>query len=201
MQFPDLPAVAPRWLLGAALLVLLAWPATGGTAVRLELEDLVGQCDQALEGRVERVRVLESAPKRIETELTLRVARRFWGEGPAELVVRVPGGVLPDGRGLVLTGMPRFAEGEELILFLSSESRRGLRLPVGLAQGRLCVERRPDGSRSLVREAQDLELVDPQNGRRTTAPARARLDYAQSIARIQAAAEARRRRPAAGGAK
>lgn len=201
MKLLDLPAVASRWTLFATLLLLLALPAPGGTAARVELEELVGQCDQALEGRVERVRVLECGPKRIETELTLSVARRFWGQGSGELVVRIPGGVLPDGRGLVLAGLPRFEEGEELILFLSAESRRGTRMPVGLAQGRLRVERRADGTKSIVREASDLELIDPRSGRRSAAPARTRLEYEPTLARIQAAVEARRKRPAGGGAK
>ncbi len=201
MRLPDLPAVARALGLCLLLCAVLAGPLAAGSAPRVELEELVAQCDVGLEGRVQRVRVLELGPKRIETELTLSVTRRFWGQGAAELVVRIPGGVLPDGRGLVLPGLPRFEEGEELLLFLSQESRRGTRMPVGLAQGRFRVEHRADGTKSLVRDQDDLELLDPRTGRASRAAPRARFDYDATVARLQAAAAARRAKPAGGGPK
>jgi hypothetical protein len=184
----------------ALLLPLALGPARveAGTVQRLEIEELVGQCEVAIEGRVLRVRALEVERKRIETEITFSVARRFWGEAGSELVVRLPGGVLPDGRGLVLPGMPRMVEGEELLLFLSAESSRGTRVPVGLAQGRFRIERRAQGLKTLVRDQNELELYDPRTHRATPAEPLARFDYATVVARIEAAAAQRKNRAARG---
>ena len=185
----------------------LAWRAEApacveaGTAQKLEIENLVGQCDQGFEGRVQHIRVVEAGQKRIETEVTFSVSRRFWGAGGSELVVRMPGGVLPDGRGLVLPGLPRFREGEELLLFLSAESRTGTRVPVGLAQGRFRIERRAGSAKTLVRDQDELELYDPQTRRTSRAEPRALFEYSAVVARIEAAAQERRQREARGGGR
>jgi len=172
-----------------------------GTAHKLEIEGLLGQCDQALEGRVQHIRVVEAGPKRIETEITLSVSKRFWGAGGREFVLRMPGGVLPDGRGMLLPGLPRFAEGEELLLFLSAESRNGTRMPVGLAQGRFRIERRAGAAKTLVRDQDELELFDPLTRRTSRAEPRALFDYSAVVARIEAAAQERRQREARGGGR
>jgi hypothetical protein len=190
-----------------SLPLALAWRAAlpvrveAGTAQKLEIEQLVGECDQALEGRVQHIRVVEAGPKRIETEVTLTVSRRFWGTGGTEFVLRMPGGVLPDGRGLVLPGLPRFAEGEELLLFLSAECRNGTRMPVGLAQGRFRIERRAGSAKTLVRDQDELELFDPLTRRTSRAEPRALFDYGAVVARIEAAAQQRRQREARGGGR
>jgi hypothetical protein len=209
----DALAFDPPMRLPAALVLLLALlpdlepRATrvdcveAGTVQRLEIEELLGQCEQALEGRVQNIRVVEAGRKRIETEITLSVSRRFWGGGGREFVLRVPGGVLPDGRGLVLPGLPRFAEGEELLLFLSAESRLGTRVPVGLAQGRFRIERRAGGGKTLVRDQDELEFYDPRTRTASRAEPRALFDYAAVVARIEAAAQQRRQRESRGGGR
>ena len=186
-----------------SLALALAQPANveAGTAQKLEIENLVSQCDLALEGRVQHIRVVEAGQKRIETEITLSVSRRFWGAGGSEFVLRMPGGVLPDGRGLVLPGLPRLAEGEELLLFLSAESRNGTRMPVGLAQGRFRIERRAGGPKTLVRDQEELELFDPLTRRTSRAEPRALFDYGTVVARIEAAAQERRQREARRGGR
>jgi hypothetical protein len=199
-----LPAAA---LLVSCLLLLCAWRVQGagtvaaGTVQRLEIEQLLGQCDQAFEGRVTNTRVVERGSKCLETEITLSVSRRFWGQAGREFLLRIPGGVLPDGRGLLIPGMPAFREGEELLLFLSAESRRGTRMPVGLAQGRFRVEARAGGAKVLVREQDELELLDPRTGRTRGAEPRALFDYAAVVARIEAAAQQRRQRESRGGGR
>jgi hypothetical protein len=197
-----------------AALILCLWPPIGiawlafrsgtveaGTVQRMDVEQLLGQCDQAFEGKVRSIRVLEPAHKRIETEITFAVTKRYWGDAGREFVLRIPGGVLPDGRGLVLPGLPSFSEGEELLLFLSAESRLGTRMPVGLAQGRLRIERGANGRKMLVRDQQDLEFYDPRTKTSSSAEARALFDYAALVARIEAAAQARKQRAARGDGK
>jgi hypothetical protein len=178
-----------------------ASPVEAGSVQRLEIEQLLGQCDQAFEGRVTNIRVVEKGSKCLETEITLSVSRRFWGQAGGEFLLRIPGGVLPDGRGLLIPGMPCFREGEELLLFLSAESRRGTRMPVGLAQGRFRVEARAGGAKVLVREQDDLEFLDPRTLRTSSAEPRALFDYAAVVARIEAAAQQRRQRESRGGGR
>ena len=180
------------------LCVLLAFvrsaPVAAGTAIQLDLPGLVERAELVLEGRVQTIECARDVRGRIETRYTLAVARTFLGDAAPQRTVRVPGGVLPDGTGLVLPGLPRLALGEEALLFLSAEGRTGLRVPVGLAQGRFRIERTANGARQLVRDVADLALVDaqghvlPENGAAQT------FDYATTIARVEAAVAARSER-------
>lgn len=163
-----------------------------GTAIRLDIPEMVECADLVLEGRV-RSRVVERvSERRIETKLTLDVDRTFWGEDRTERIVRLPGGVLEDHSGLVISGMPTLEVGEEVLLFLSEEGSTGVRVPVGLSQGKLRVETSLDGQRWLTRSQGSLSVIDPRTGRVRCAGAGERLDYAEVIAEVWAAADARR---------
>jgi len=156
-----------RWLLPAALCAAFITfrfapqriaQVHAGTAVRMSLSDLVQRAELAFEGRVLSLHA-RRAGDRVETEVSLRVERTFLGE-PCDLqVVRLPGGVLPDGSGLILPGMPRLSLGEDVVLFLSRETVRGTRMPIGLAQGKLRVVRGADGGKRLVGDAAHVALV------------------------------------------
>jgi len=163
-----------------------------GTAIRLDIPEMVECADLVLEGRV-RSRVVERvSERRIETKLTLDVDRTFWGEDRTERIVRLPGGVLEDHSGLVIPGMPTLEVGEEVLLFLSEEGSTGVRVPVGLSQGKLRVETSLDGQRWLTRNQGSLSVIDPRTGGVRCAGAGERLDYAEVIAEVWAAADARR---------
>ncbi|MFN0008024.1 MAG: hypothetical protein ACKVXR_08970 [Planctomycetota bacterium] len=184
---PSLPALLRRLLLPA---VLLAGSSglRAGTAVRLEVPELLQRSELCLEGRVIGVRAVLEGRRRIDTEYTIQVARTLWGEPQAVRVIRIPGGVLPDGRGMTIPGLPRLALGEEAILFLSGADASGMRMPVGLAQGRLRVETDRSGSKRLIRDCEGLTVIEPAG----SVPARAVLDYAGTLAEIEAAAARRR---------
>lgn len=177
-------------LLFAALLWPSLWKdAAGvraGTAVRLELPELVQNSDLILEGRVLAARSFESMSG-IETEYLLEVARTFEGEDQPHRAIRIPGGVLPDGRALLLSGLPQIGTGEDVLLFLSRKSASGVRMPVGLAQGKYRVVTRRDGSQVLVRHASGVSLIHPQSGALTTPRARLVREYVDMVAEIEAA--------------
>jgi len=178
-------------------LALLACPSTpwAGTAVRLGVRDLLDRSELCLEGRVIGARaVLEAHPRRIDTEYTIQVARTYWGEPQAVRVIRIPGGVLPDGRGMTIPGLPRLSVGEDAILFLSGADRSGMRMPVGLAQGRLRVASDRFGRKVLVRDADGLSVVDPGGGAPRAVEAPAVLDYAGTVTELEAAVARRRSR-------
>lgn len=176
-----------------------------GTALRLELESAVERADVIVEGRVSASIAVLAAPSapttsaqhgRIESHCTLALSRTFLGPGAATLELRLPGGVLPDGRGLALPGLPRLAVGDEVVLLLSKPSRAGLRLPIGLSQGVLRVVRAADGTRRLAQDLEANTLVDASGRPVAGAGSSALLDYDATIARIEGAVAARRAREA-----
>src|SRR5262249_1221127 len=133
-------AMLRRSLCALSLSIGLAAAAAAGTAVRLSLRDLADRSDLCLEGKVVGSRGVLESGKRIDPEYTLAVERTFWGEAQASRAIRLPGGVLPDGRGMVLPGLRALEPGEEVLLFLSKPDPVGMRVPIGLAQGTLRVE-------------------------------------------------------------
>ncbi|MBI5363741.1 MAG: hypothetical protein HZA53_11225 [Planctomycetes bacterium] len=191
--------------LGALALVtgFVAFPAAraveASTVRKLDLEGLVEHAELVLEARVLGAEPGLDEHGRIVTRYTLAVARTLRGAHEAVRTMSVPGGVLPNGRGLVIPGLPVLAAGEEALLFLTSESRAGVRLPVGLSQGRLRVARAANGAKRFVREHGAVEFVDAA-GHTVPAPTAVEtFDYAATIARVEAACAARAERERAGG--
>jgi hypothetical protein len=181
------PTPMPRFLVPVLLLACLS-PAWAGTVVRLEIPQLLEGSDLCLEGRVIAARAVLEGRKRIDTEYTVQVSRTFWGEPQAVRVIRIPGGVLPDGRGMTVPGLPRLALGEEAILFLSRADASGMRMPVGLAQGKLRIETDRDGRKRLISDTEGLVVLSPAG--RSAPPAV--LDYGGTSAEIEKAASRRR---------
>lgn len=182
--------------LSTLLPIALRREVAAGTAVQLDLAGLVAGAEWVLEARVVGARVQVDARGRPETEYTLAVATEFLGTGAARRTFRMPGGVLPDGSGLVLPGVPRLDLGEDAIVFLTRESRAGLRMPVGLAQGKLRIVRDAVGQRVLVREHGDLDLVTREGRPVAIDRAAVQLDYDAARAEIERACAAKRARDA-----
>lgn len=159
-----------------------------GTAVRLNVPDMVEHAELVVEGRVLARRALVSTRGRIETEYTLRVDETFRGEPRALRTFRLPGGTLADGRGLGIAGMPELAVGEDTLLFLTREGSSSMRMPVGLAQGKYTVLRDASGRKRLGRKLGELALVDPITRAALPAPAEGVLDYDTVVAEIRSAA-------------
>lgn len=106
----------------------------------------------------------------------------------------MPGGVLPDGTGMILPGVPRLRPGDDAILFLSRESVAGMRVPIGLSQGRFRIETPIDGHRVVVRSHEDLGLLDPKSGSLYEAGPTEYHEYAELVAKIHAACDVVKRR-------
>lgn len=160
---------------------------SAGTVVKMSIEDLALRSDLAVEARVSSKSTTLDATGRIATDYALTVERTFAGTHASQRTVRLPGGTLPDGRGLLLPGMPTLTVGENALLFLSAENSRGERLPIGLAQGRLHVRTASDGVKTLVTDLADLEFVDVSGRPVASGPRIGTLPYAATIARIEAA--------------
>lgn len=100
------------------LALLPALPAAATTYKMVSDQALV---DQA--GAVAEVRITAAEPAPVEgrpaTDYLVEVERLVKGDLPGStVVVRVPGGVRPDGVGLKVFGAPEFYEGETALLFL-----------------------------------------------------------------------------------
>jgi hypothetical protein len=83
--------------------------------------------------------------------------------------------------------MPRLEAGEDAILFLTRESTSGLRMPVGLSQGKLRVVREPGSAPRLARDVADLVLVDPLTGAATPARSEVDVDYEEFVRALERA--------------
>lgn len=173
----------------SAGIVLKPQRVQAGTAVQMDIGDVVGHSDLILEAHVLSAQSLRSEGM-IETEYLLQVQQTFLGEDEVTRVVRLPGGVLPDGSGMILAGMPQIAEGEDLLLFLSDSGATGIRMPVGLSQGKYRIQISASGAKELVQDSSGVTLVSP-NGSLTSGEGRNVLSYAQVIAEVEAALEAR----------
>ncbi len=110
-----------RLLCGLAALALAALPAIQATSfVMMSDEDLVDQADAIAVVQVSGLQPPTLAG-RLETLYNARVLR--WvknGAARPEIAFAVPGGVRPDGSGLRIDAAPRFAVGQQAILFLKS---------------------------------------------------------------------------------
>lgn len=156
-----------------------------GTARRMEVEALVQSCDSALEARVLSKQSRRDARGFIVSDHMLEVSRAFVGAERGFASASLPGGVLPDGSGMVLPGMPRLEVGREYILFLSRPDEHGMRMPTGLAQGAMRVVRDARGGRRVARELDGLALLE--EGAIAPAEQGSESDYAALVARIEAA--------------
>jgi hypothetical protein len=169
---------AARLFRFVSLPILLAGAAGASVVVRADLAALVSNAERVVEGRCLSTRPVLDGAGNIATEVRLLVARGFKGaQAGTEIDFRIPGGEM-GGEGLVLAGMPTFRAGEEVLLFLTVESHTGIRVPVGLGQGKFSVQRdAATGAKRLARTMGGIQLVDPATGARLEAPGEERFDY------------------------
>mgnify|MGYP001550026334 CR=1 FL=1 len=171
-------------------------PLEAGTALRMELEDAVEPAALVFEGRVLEARPVAGANGDVFTDYDLRVDRTFLGEPAGAHTIRLPGGMLPSGRGTLVPGMPSLSIGQDVVLLLTEASEHGgARMTVGLTQGRYRIVRDPGGARFAVRDDAVAALVDA-TGQPASSGAHAVQEYAEFRARLEAAANATRARRA-----
>lgn len=181
-------------LLAASLVVAASFPRgehpSAATVVRMDLEEQAGLADLILEGTVASARPLQATDGTVHTEYELFVERTLWGEPSARRTVTLPGGVLPSGLVTVVPGMPVLTVGEDCLLMLGSPTPTGVRIPVGLGQGRLRLGRGFDGRRTLSQDRSGLSFVNGLGSRE--AEGGSVFDYSEVISRLQARLNRRR---------
>ncbi len=142
-----------------SLLPLLASPVRATTFQRVEDSVLTDQARAVV-----RAQVIDVEPStladRPATDYIIEVERVLKGDVPGStLVVRVPGGVRPDGVGLKVWGAPEMATGESALLFLAPAGDgtfRILHLMLGAFHGQTV-----QGRRLALRDLSEAQEVRP----------------------------------------
>lgn len=147
-------------MLGAALCVaLLATSGFATTVKKMELEELVATSDNIVQGRVEQVYTQWNAEMRLPfTYVSINVADPLKGERRRTVLVRQVGGKV-GSLNVSVAGMPRFNNGDEVIVFLKSQND-GTFDVIGLNQGKYEVV-----DDFAVVNVSGLTVIDPKTGR------------------------------------
>lgn len=133
----------------------------GATIVRpVSLSSAVSHAARIVHGRVQAVESGRDEAQFPSTWITLDVIDGLKGTSGSRIVFKQPGVAQPlsDGTIARIPGMPTYAVGAEVVLFLHPESAAGFTSPVGLGQGVYWVERGGGGAK--VR--QGLGAGEPQ---------------------------------------
>lgn len=141
------------------LLALAALPAYATTYQMVADPVLADQAETIVEATVVAV---EPAPVagRPATDYQVEVGRVIKGDLPGStVVVRVPGGVRPDGVGLKIWGAPTFREGDRALLFLNAGAD-GVYRPLHLMLGAFHVERF-EGRQVAFRDLSEATRIGP----------------------------------------
>ena len=165
----------------------------------MDVTQLVEAADLVLTAQVREQRVVQTPSGRVDTEFTLDVERTFWGEERGERIIRLPGGVLPDGSGMLIPGMPSLRVGQEVLLSLSRASSENLRMPIGLAQGCFHLVQGPDGRRMAQRSNGGLGLRGEPDDPGSCGSGHFSVDYGELVGEVVRAVEERKARGEEGG--
>ncbi len=153
MRHPGRPP-SPRRIsfLSILLLSILAGSAEASQIRPLNLDQMSRRADRIFAARCVSVRT-EEDPRLGQpvTFVTLTVTRRAKGDAHGQVTIKLLGrqDARERDRGEV-DGLPRFAPGEELILFLYGDSSRGLTSPVGFGQGKFVIIPDKQGRRLAI---------------------------------------------------
>src|SRR5262249_15156613 len=161
-------AVTPAARRAIIALLAVAGPVRATTVLPVPLARVAGEAARIVHATVLDVRSGRDADGLPATWITLDVARTLKGAATSRLIFKQYGVAdpLPDGTVARVPGLPRYAAGEEIVLFLRGESRRGFTSPVGFGQGVYRVARRGgrpsvgDGVRGHPRRDLDAFLDD-----------------------------------------
>ncbi|HEX2641862.1 MAG TPA: fibronectin type III domain-containing protein [Thermoanaerobaculia bacterium] len=153
-------------LLPALFLALLlgpAFPASATTMVMATDAQLADQAAVILQGTVLSAGPSATLVERPVTEFEVQVDRVLKGRVAADqVIVRVPGGVRPDGMALKIWGTPEFQSGDRALLFLVP-NRDGSYGVLHLAMGAFR-EMRYAGQRLAVRDLSEVGLMSNDGG-------------------------------------
>ena len=150
------------------LLALAASPVGATTYVMMSDQALADRAPVIVEVSVLAVEPAPSS-RLPSTDYLVQLEGLVKGSVPGStLVVRVPGGVAPNGRGLRISGAPQFAEGERALLFLSPREDG----TYGIVQLMLGAfhQRRAGGVALAIRDLEEATRIAPDGTLQPGAP-------------------------------
>jgi hypothetical protein len=122
----------------------------------LNLEEMTDHATTIFSGRCLHVRIESDAKLgRDVTVATFQVERSIKGNAGKTTTVRMPW-ASPDA---FPAGVPSFARGDDVVLFLYGESASGMRAPVGLGQGRFRVLTDKQGRKIAINDFGNRNLM------------------------------------------
>ena len=168
-----------RWIWRTgALIILCLLEASATTVVKLELPALVRQAESIVQGQVEQVYVQWDARRRLAfTYASVRVEDPMKGERRRSVLVRHIGGQI-GAMSLHVSGMPKFAAGDRVILFLKTQ-QDGTFQVLGLNQGKYSI-----ANGYAISNLSGLDLVDPKTGTMVEAGVVAQMPLTEFKAKI-----------------
>ncbi len=177
------------------LLLLIATPALAQRTIPMNLEQLVADAGMIFSGRVVEVRTGVRDPKTnlIVTYVTFDVQENLYGASGRRVTIKQYGGEA-DGIAFYPAGLPRYKEGEEVLLLLYGPSDIGMQSPVGMEQGKFSVGRdeksgkrtvsSATGTQNLFKGMKNQKKITQKSWLRTKDPGV--LDYDEFTATLRA---------------
>ncbi|MFO0748718.1 MAG: hypothetical protein U1F43_24105 [Myxococcota bacterium] len=148
----------------AVMVGLLAIGASGlaraTTVLKVDVPEMTRTSEWVVRARVLQVESVDLRPQGegLYTDVSLAIDEVYRGTAvPTTYVLRMMGGVGKDGMALTIPGMPRFAVGEEVVLFLEKTAMG--HVPCGLGQGVWRVLRPPVGPPVVQQSTAGLNVM------------------------------------------
>lgn len=163
--------------------VLFAGVANGATVLRFDSDDLTERAAVIVHGKVAAKSARKSKTGEILTDLRLDVIELVKGARGKTFSFSVFGGVLGN-KGTAISGAPTFEVGEEILLFLDKTNDQGLRVAVGLSQGKYTI-REVDGVRKAFRDLEGLRYFDPTSGETEDAKPEQGREFAELLQSVK----------------
>lgn len=125
------------------------WSAHATVALKLSVEDMAREAAVVVRAQARaHMSAWDESHRRIYTYTELEVLETWAGEADSTVVVRTLGGEV-DGVGMKVSGVARFEDGEEVVLFLRTDPAHEAELTVvGMSQGKLRIAR--EGEKTLA---------------------------------------------------
>lgn len=159
----------PAFFAVVSVLALGATTALATMTMRLDLRQIVAAADRAFVGRVVSVHADRDPSGLPSTWVSFAVDQVIKGKIGSGLTMKQLGTTTPldDGSMLHLPGLPTYAPGEEMVIFLSGESEAGFCSPIGLAQGKFPIVRRA-GRAMVATTAENLGVLQSMRRRQAS---------------------------------
>lgn len=146
----------------ALSLLITAAAMTATTIEKLSLDEMTAKSTAIIRGKVNFSHVAQHGAV-YYTHYKVSVSERLKGVAAAQVDVVMPGGRIGKSE-QTFSGIPTFAAGSEVVLFLWT-SKAGLTHVIGLGQGIFNVSKDVAGQTVLSREAIREGMVDAKTGR------------------------------------